>query len=214
MSASSVIRWAGLSAVVAGVLTVVIQFIHPSDDPSSVATSAWAIAHYLILGSSVFGLLGISGLYARQVEETGLLGLIGFLVFFVAIALGTGLALIEASFLPVLATEAPQVVEGFFGMLGGSSLGVLEAAVPLVGLLYGIGSLLFGIAIIRAGILPRWAAILLITGLVLAVLGGLLAEVVGKIGGVALGLGLAWLGYALWSERREKASEPSPAMQS
>jgi hypothetical protein len=25
-----------------------------------------------------------------------------------------------------------------------------------------------------------------------------------------LGIAVAWLGYALWSERREQASEPSP----
>jgi hypothetical protein len=31
-----------------------------------------------------------------------------------------------------------------------------------------------------------------------------------RIAAVPLGLGLAWLGYALWSERREKASEPLP----
>ena len=218
MSASNAIRWAGLSAVVAGVLIVVTQIIHPGDDPSSATTSSWAIAHYLLLSSSVFGLLGISGIYARQVEESGLLGLVGFLMFYVALALSVGFGFLEASILPLLTTEAPQFIEGFFGIMGGSggesSLGVLQAAFLLVGLLYGIGGLLFGIAIARAGILPRWAAVLVIIGLVLAVLGGLLAAVVGKIGGVALGLGLAWLGYALWSERREKASEPLPAIQS
>jgi hypothetical protein len=217
MSASNVIRWAGLSAVVAGVLIIVTQLIHPANDPSSVATSSWAIAHYLFIGYFVFGMLGISGIYARQVEETGLLGLVGFLMLFVALALSIGFGFLEASILPVLATEAPEFVEGFFGIFSGSvgesSLGDLEAVFPLIVLLDIVGGLLFGIAILRAGILPRWAATLFLIGVVSILLAFLLGDVGARISGAATGLGLAWLGYALWSERREKASEPLPAMQ-
>ena len=218
MSASKVIRWAGLAAVVAGVLTVVTQIIHPANDPSSAATSSWAIAHYIFLGYFVFAMLGITGIYARQVEETGWLGFVGFLMLFVALALSTGFAFLEASILPVLASEAPQFVEGFFGVLGGSggeaSLGGLEAVLPLIILLDIVGGVLFGIAIIRAGVLPRWAAIVFLVGVVSVLLAFLLGDVGARFSGVATGLGLAWLGYALWSERPEKASEPSPAMQS
>ena len=218
MSASTVIRWAGLSAVVAGVLTIVTQVIHPANDPSSVATSSWAIAHYLFLGYFVFGMLGISGIYARQVEEAGLLGLVGFLILFVALALSTGFGFLEASILPVLATEAPQFVESFFdvfgGPVGGSSLGDLEAVFPLIGVLAIVGGLLFGIAILRAAILPRWAAILFLIGVVSILLAFPLGDVGARISGVATGLGLAWLGYALWSERPDKATEPLPAMRS
>ena len=120
------------------------------DDPSSVVTSLWAISHYLLLGYFVFGLLGISGIYARQVEEAGLLGLVGFLMFFVWLALSTAFVFIEAFILPLLATEAPQFVESFLGIFGGSvgenSLGVLEAVLPLAVLLYIVGGLLFGIS--------------------------------------------------------------------
>ena len=47
ITASNLIRWAGLSAMVAGILFVVIQTIHPPDILSSVTTSRWAIVHYL-----------------------------------------------------------------------------------------------------------------------------------------------------------------------
>ena len=209
MSASNVIRWAGLSLVVAGVLLVVDPIIHPADEPELIATNSYAIAHYLVLGSVIFGLLGIIGLYARQVEEAGLLGLVGFLMLFVALMLFAGFAFFEAFIIPVLATEAPQFTGGLFA--GEISLGVLETVILVAGPLEVIGGLLFGIAIIRAGILPRWAAILFIIGILPGRFG---PEVVARIGSVVLGIGLAWLGYALWSERREKASEPSPAMQS
>ena len=212
MSSSNLIRWAGLSLVVAGVLLAVGTIIHPADDPTSLATNSWAITHYLILGSLIFGLLGTFGLYARQVKEAGSLGLVGFLMVFVALALFTGLIFTEAFLFPVLATEAPQFVGGLFAEE--ISLGVLETVFPVAGLVSSIGGLLFGIAIIRAGILPRWAAIVFIIGIVPGGFGPLLPEVVATISDVLLGIGLAWLGYALWSERREKASEPLPAMQS
>jgi len=208
MSASNVIRWAGLSLVVAGVLLVVGTIIRPADVPESIATNLWVVALYLFLGSVIFGVFGTFGLYARQVKEAGLLGLVGFLMLIVARLLFTGLTFFEAFIIPVLATEAPQFIGGLFA--GEISLGVLETVILVAGPLEVIGGLLFGIAIIRAGILPRWAAILFIIGIVP---GRFAPEVVVRISSVVLGIGLAWLGYALWSERREKASEPSPAMQ-
>ncbi len=73
------IRWAGLSAMVAGIIFAGIQPIHPPDVLSSVNTSLWAILTYLKTAMSIFGLLGIAGIYARQVEKTGWLGLAGYL---------------------------------------------------------------------------------------------------------------------------------------
>ncbi len=71
ITASKLIRWAGFSAMVAGILFVVIQPIHPPDTLSSVTTSACAIVHYLTIAMAVLGLAGITGIYARQVEEVG-----------------------------------------------------------------------------------------------------------------------------------------------
>ena len=211
MSGSNLIRWAGLSAVVAGVLYLAQIIIRPPEDLSSVVTSSWAIAHYLLLGYFVFGLLGISGIYARQVEEAGLLGLVGFLMFFVNLVLIASYDFLEVFIMPVLATVAPQSIAGF--LPGDSLVAALLPIFSLQFLLYVVGGSLFGIAILRAGILPRWAAIVFIIGSASGI-AGVISEAVGRIGAVGIGLGLAWLGYALWSERREKASEPLPAMQS
>jgi hypothetical protein len=74
-----------------------------------------------------------------------------------------------------------------------------------------LGGLLFGIATIRAGILSRWAAGLLAAGTVLAPIAALLPLELQPKMAVPVGLALAWLGYALWSERREPAAQPVPA---
>lgn len=226
ITGSNLIRWAGLSAVVAGVLFLVTIAIHPPNDgdPSSVPTSAWGIAHYASLGYSVIGALAISGIYARQVKVAGLLGLVGFLTFYVGLTVFTVFGFFEAAIMPLMVPEAPQFVENFLGMLAsstggegsvsGSSLGALATTFPFALALSPLGSLLFGIAILRAGILPRSAAMVFIVGTVVALLGTPLGDLVGRIGGVAAALGFAWLGYALWSEGRETASEAVPAVQS
>ena len=80
----------------------------------------------------------------------------------------------------------------------------------LTGLLYMLGGLLFGIATFRAGILPRWAAGLLAVGSALAPVAALLPPEHQPKVAVPVGFALAWLGYALWSERRAHASNPVP----
>jgi hypothetical protein len=70
---------------------------------------------------------------------------------------------------------------------------------------------LLGIATFRAGILPRWAGGALAVGTVLPLAFSLLPHEFARLAAVPIGLALAWLGYALWSERRAPASQPVPA---
>ena len=217
-TASNLIRWAGLAAMGAGILYIAIQAIHPLDVLSAVTTPRWAIVHYLSLVMDFLGLLGLTGLYARQVEKSGWLGLAGYLLFSLFWALDLGLHFIEAFISPVLATTAPKVVEGLLGIVTGHATGMNLGALPTLDKLNGLvgyllGGLLFGIATLRAGILPRWAAGLLAVGIVLPLLGLLLGvqHPYDRIFAVPVGLALAWLGYALWSERREPAAESVPA---
>jgi hypothetical protein len=147
------------------------------------------------------------------VEEAGWLGLAGYLLFSLFWALTMAFQFIEALISPVLATEAPEFVEGFLGIVTGDpsemNLGALPSIYMLTGLLYLLGGLLFGIATLRAGILPRWAAGLLAAGIILPLLGSsLVPHPFDRIFAVPVGLALAWLGYALWSERREQISQP------
>src|SRR6185436_17616942 len=204
LTASNLIRWAGLAAMGAGVLFIAIQAIHPLDVLSSVTTARWAIVHVLGVAMCFLGLLGLVGLYARQVEEAGWLGLAGYLLFSLFWALTLAFQFIEAFISPVLAIEAPKFVEGFLGIVTGApsemNLGALPTVYMLTGLLYLLGGLLFGIATFRAGILPRRAAGLLSFGIVLPLLGSSLVQhPFDRIFAVPVGLSLAWLGYALWS---------------
>jgi len=215
ITTSKVIRWAGLAAMGAGMLYIAVQTIHPLDVLSSVTTTQWAVTHYLSIAMDILALLGITGIYARQVEKAGWLGLAGYLVFSLFWALALVFHFAEAFISPVLATESPKFVEGFLGIITSApseiNLGGLPAVYALAGIAYLLGGLLFGIATFRAGTLQRWAGGLLAIGTILPILGSpLVQHPYDRIFAVPVGLALAWLGYALFSERQEQASELSP----
>jgi hypothetical protein len=207
ITASSLIRWAGLAAMVAGIIFAGIQPIHPPDVLSSVTTGTWAIITTLKTVMCLLFLIGITGIYARQVEEAGWLGLAGFLLLTLSWWLQTAFVFAEAFILPVLATTAPKFVDGLLGTLAAGrasevNLGALPALYNLgVGIPYMLGGLLFGIATLRAGILPRWPAGLLAVAAVLTPAAALLPHAIQRLAAIPVGIALAWLGYALWSER-------------
>jgi len=211
ITASKVIRWSGLSAVAAGIIFAGIQPIHPPDVLASVTTNAWAIITPLKTMMAFLFLLGITGLYARQVNKAGWLGLVGFLLLSLCWSIQLAFIFAEAFILPPLATAAPQFVEGILAVVSGQpaegNLGDLPTLFALAGIPYVLGGLLFGIATFRAGILSRWAASLLAVASILTPLAALLPHATQRLAGIPVGLAIAWLGYSLWSERRAIASE-------
>src|SRR5215204_1141581 len=211
-TASKLIRWAGLAALVAGIIFAGIQPIHPADVVSSVTTGAWAIITPLKTVMCLLLLVGIVGIYARQVKEAGWLGLAGFLLFGVGWAITTAFVFAETFIMPPLASVAPKFVDGFLGVAASRAsevdLGAIPALFVSAGILYMLGGLLFGIATFRAGILPRWAGGLLAVTAALTPLAALLPHDIQRLAAMPMGIALACLGYALWSERREQAAEP------
>ena len=215
ISNQNLIRWAGLSAVVAGVCYVLVGVFHPPNVLSSVTSTRWAVVHVLACAMCFFGLLGMAGLYARQALKTGWLGLVGYVLLSLWFVVIMGFSFVEAFVLPHVATATPDFVVAWMGMFNGPSgsfdLGVLPTLWTLTGPIYILGGLAFGIATFRAAILPRWAGALLALGTVLAPIAALVPNGTQPKAAIPVGVALAWLGYALWSERRGQSSEtPQP----
>lgn len=214
MNTTNLIRWAGVSAVVAGIFYVIVGLFHPLETLLTVTTTQWTIVHVLAVALSFFGLLGITGIYARQVKEAGWLGLAGYVLLTLWLVLLVPFTVAEVFILPQLATESPVFVESFLGMFnrhpGEMNMGAIEMLWKLDGVVYMLGGLLFGIATIRAGILSRWAAGMLAVGAAFAPVAELLPLEYKSFVAVPVGLALVWLGYALWSERREHAAQSVP----
>jgi hypothetical protein len=218
ITASSLIRWSGLAALVAGIIFAGIQPIHPQDVLSSVTTGAWAIIQSSKLAMCLLFLVGIAGIYARQVEEAGWLGLAGFLLLILCWWLQTGYVFADVFILPQLASAAPRFVESFLGIVNGSpgemDIGAIVPTYGVIGILYMLGGLLFGVATLRAGVLPRWPAGLLAVASVLTPAAALLPHGIQRLAAIPVGLALAWLGYALFSERHEQASDLASGQES
>lgn len=212
ITASKVIRWSGLSAIAAGIIFAGIQPIHPPDVLASVNTDLWAILTSLKTVMSIFGLFGIAGLYARQVKETGWLGLVGYILLTIFYAVQMCYSFAETLILPLLTSLVPSFVESSLGLATGvpgeMNLGAFGTVYLFLPLLYLAGLLLFGIATFRARILSRWAALLLaFSGPLAFVMVSLLPHQFERLAAMPMGIALAWLGYALWSERQPKAAE-------
>ena len=206
VTGAGLIRASGLAALAAGIIFAGIQPIHPPDTLPSVTTGAWAVITPLKTAMCMLFLLGIAGIYARQVNQAGWLGLAGFLLLSLSWTLQTAFVFAEAFVLPPLATLDPNFVDGVLGIASGRSselnLGALPALYAVVGVTYILGGLVFGIATWRAGILSRWAAGLLAVAAALTPVAAVVPHQVGRLAAVPTAIALAWLGYGLWSERR------------
>lgn len=215
MFVASLVRWSGLSAILGGVLFALAAILHPNgEDLSAVLMLTWVPAHLLGLTSVMFLHLGLVGLYARQVEKAGWLGLIGFVLAFIGGTFAAAIQYLTSTTIPLVAAQAPALFD--------QAMTPPVFAPPLFVLGFVLGHVLFGLASVRAGILPRWSGILVMVGIViffvgeLSFLGQRLAvpalqqvfetirdlRIVVLFGDAAFGFGFAWMGYAVWSEKR------------
>lgn len=214
ITVSNLIHWSGLSAMAAGIIFAGIQPIHPPDVIASVTTNAFIIITSFKAIMSLFGIFGIAGIYARQVEETGWMGLAGYLLLTIFYAVQMCYSFAEPTILPLLVPVAPTFVTSVMQMASQSptdmNLGAFATVFSFLPILYLLGLLLFGIAMFRARILSRWAAGLLALSGPIAVVLSLLGHPLDRLAAVPMGIALAWLGYALFFERRERSPEVVP----
>ena len=205
-SSDNLIRAAGLSALIAGTCYVLVGIFHPANVPASVTTTRWEVVHVLACAVCFFGVLGMAGLYARQAAKTTWLGLAGFLMLELWLVLIMGFSFVEAFVLPHVASASPAFVHAWMGMFNGPAgpfdLGVLPSIWMLTAPIYILGGVCFGVATFRAGVLPRWAGALMALSTLLAPAAAVLPNAAQPKMAIPMGVALAWLGYALWTERR------------
>ncbi len=191
---ATLIRWAGAAAVAAAVLIVITQVgdlltLNAGDDGAPVVLNA-----VLKLVAACLLLLGLVGLFARQAEATGTLGLAGFLVAFLGTVLLAGDMWLEAFAVPYLTQEWPEAVAE-------QPTGTLLAGALASFALFATGWGLFGVATLRARLAPRGAATLLIVG---GVVGFAFLIVPGA--GLPLAAAVGWCGWWLYQSPRSARS--------
>jgi hypothetical protein len=211
------VRAAGLSAVLAGWLYAVIQFVHPAEEVGAVTGTAWVVVGAMTLAFGVLGLVGVTGVYLRQVRETGVLGLAGYLLTGLFFLLVTAFTFAETLVLPPLAAEAPAFVDSVLGIFAGTGgdvdLGALGAIGAVSFGLYLVGGVLLGSAVVRARVLARGAGALLVLGAACTLVVPLLPHAVGRYAALPFAAALVWLGWSLWAERAAGPAEDADPAQ-
>lgn len=202
MSTAKLIDWSGLASILAGVFYAVGALLHPvGEDLAAVNSSNWVPAHLVYWVSILLLHFGLVGMYARQAEQSGWLGLVGFVLALIGTALVGSILLYVSTVLPLIADEAQSIFD--------------EAATPpdflqpvfVFG--FGLGWILLGIVTMRTGVLPRWSGLMLIIGVTLFVISEAgtfeetLAHLLVTAGDIIFGLALMWIGYTLWSDSHE-----------
>lgn len=198
-------RTTALAAILAGVLFVGIQPIHPPETLAAVSTDTWAAVHVTTLVMTILFGIGIVGIHSRQRHEAGLLGRLGLGALGLGLFLTASFVFIEAFISPVLVDTDPEFVEALLAVVAGTPTSLSLGAIPMLwsasGLFFLGGCLVLGTATLKAQVLPRAAAALFGFGLpVSAVVTALLPFDLHRMGAAPIGLGLAWMGYALLSE--------------
>jgi hypothetical protein len=208
-------RTAGLAAVAAGLLFIAVQINHPHLDATFVTTTEWKVRQNLKLLMAALSLIGITGMYLRQVKQTGLLGLLGYVLFGLGYLMIMSIEVVGGYVLPSLAHSAPGYVNDVLaaatdGTVTGD-IGQMQTLIVASGIAYLAGGFIFGIALFRANVLARWAATLLAGGTVATIAIPMLPQVNERLFALPTGVALVGLGYSLWREQRTGGARPVPS---
>ena len=213
ITTTTLIRAAGVAAVVGGLLYIGVQINHPHLDLAFISTTEWKVRQTMKMLFAALSLAGITGMYLRQVKRSGVLGLIGYLVLATGFLVMFSTEAIGAVVIPSIASTSPGYVTDVLAVAvpGGHAtgdLGLIEQLSMLQGVTYLAGGLLFGIALFRARILARWAAALLAVGAVATLAIPLVPQVNFRLFAIPTGVALVGLGYSLWREQRTPTARP------
>ena len=146
MEPSTLIKLSGLSLLLGGVLGTAGWLLFTVLDPNHANHSdpLWLPLNFLIIAGGVLMALGLPGFYISIFKESGLLGLIGFVLLFI------GLIIPYVAVQSIETVSAPRFPE--------DTMILVAVGAPSIFL----GSILTGLSVWRADVHPPLAGILLV----------------------------------------------------
>jgi hypothetical protein len=199
MNKNQLIKLCGLGSIVGGIMEILVrvpQFIYFNDQPLSMM--AKQPGFILLLGipsltASILILFGVIGVYIVQVKESGVFGLIAFVIAFIGVVLSVGANWTYAFVSPVISQTASYLLEGDPAGQG------LINAIMISYFVAQIGLLVLGISMLRAKVFPRWVSFTLIGSILFVGILSPVAETqfLRAVYNVIIGLGPIVIGYYL-----------------
>jgi hypothetical protein len=195
--APALFRLSGLALVLAATMFIIAEIISffifaqqgGGYDLKQIARSS--IFYYqslltLLAGALLLG--GMVGLYVKQSEAAGRLGLVGFLLAFFATVFVEGDFYSNTFITPLVAQENPAL------LTEGPLAGIFQVWLPFDFVLLALGWLVLAASTVRARVYPRAASWILLIGAVVALLPIPLAN-------LPFEATLGWLGFVLLKTR-------------
>lgn len=212
---TTLIRAAGLCAAAAGAIFIAVQINHPPADVEHLLTTEMVLRESAKVLMAVLALVGICGMYLRQVRRVGVLGLVGFALLAVGYLAIFAIQCVVGFVLPTVAASDPvfvqRVLDEAVGGPASGQIGHLHELLLISGIGYALGGLIFGVAMFRAGVLARWACALmaLATTSVLAL--AALPESFNRPFAIPMGIALIGLGLSLRRSAQDEVAAPVAA---
>ena len=178
MLSSNIIRLCGLTAMLGGVLWILVWTIHGAVPvaPPGGYREGWESFNIWSGVAVMLTMIGLTGAYLLQMRRIGWIGHAGFVLPWIGVTL-------------MVAGRLGQVLE-----MGNAWILVILGAFALT-----IGITVFGVATLHAKVLPPGAGLLLLASALML----FLVDPENRRAFLALPYGAAWLwiGYVLWSGR-------------
>lgn len=194
---SKLMRLSGILFLLAGLLVAISWIFHPlMPDDQAMQSTRWLIVHGLGGIGVLLSVPALAGLYIRLSDDSGVLGLVGFILAALGTALVAGAILfVEVATMPFIAA-LPNAEELF-----NAAPPTFIAVFAVTFITFTLGFILLGFVTLRSTLLPHWAGLLLLIGAPLFFFPVPPAPViVNTIGAVLFGMGYVWLGYAFWTD--------------
>ena len=211
ITTTTLLRAAGVAAVLSGLIFIGVQINHPYLDATSITTTDVMTRNSLKMLMAALALAGITGIYLRQVTKMGWLGLLGFVVFAAGYLSMFGTEFVAALVLPSIAHSSTawvnDVIAAATNRPATGDIGRMQIAILFTGITYIGGGFLFAIALFRANVLARWAAVLLALGTLATIAAGIVPQYE-RLFAFPTGFALVALGYSLWRDLRAPAAAP------
>ena len=137
----------------------------------------------------IFGVFLFTGIYFRQREQSGLLGLIGYALTILGTLLAFAKIFSGIYVFPELGEEV------FKSLFAGAT--VTSVAMMVTSIIGAIGFILFGFSILKAKRFPALAAWLFMIGFLPVHFGMILPWLYSSIGSVLISVAFFWFGYTL-----------------
>ena len=180
-----------------------LVLLDAADSPIGwVRDSAWPYLSVIAFGFAAVMPFVVLAIYTCQIEETGMLGLIGLVVSLIGMVAYLGFQFDMAFVWPVLAVRAPELVDFSGPMFRDPRFAFVHV---WMGPTHAVGVLLFGVALIKARFFPRTASVLFMIGVILSA-GGMFPPFLIRTVGAVLGApAMVWMASILWG-RTERDS--------